>query len=478
MLVQFVGPVKDDWLAKLGATGATVLGYAAQNGYIVHAAGDALDRVTELVGSYPAVRAATPLRPSDKVERGARERPRGRPDRGRSPRRGRPRGRRDAGHEVAPELSAARVRTQFLELDAAEVAELAPTRPWWRSSRPGCRSCTTSGAPRSWPGISPGTRRAVRATRRGLPRRDSRPRSAFAIDVTDSGLDRGGTVPVHPDLLGRVELRPRLTADPDATDCGGHGTNVTSIAAGLGTAAGQDAAGLQARPRRGAFAQVGASKIFRCNGAPRLGQLRDAHVRRLGRRGAHLEQLLGHLELRRLPRRLAGLRRSRPRRLVRHARQPGDGRGLLRRQRRRRQRQPGRPEGRRGLRQHHLAGHREERDHGRRGRERARARARTAAASRTRAPTARATSSTSRPRTHQDGRMKPDLVAPARTSPAPRRSTAATPARGLQQDLRRQRLLLARVGHLAGRAARGGRGRAAPRLVRPDRERRSRPRRP
>ena len=71
VLVQFVGPVKGEWLAKLRATGATVLGYAAQNGYIVHAEGAALDRVTELVGSYPAVRAATALRPVDKVERGA-----------------------------------------------------------------------------------------------------------------------------------------------------------------------------------------------------------------------------------------------------------------------------------------------------------------------------------------------------------------------------------------------------------------------
>ena len=34
-----------------------MLGYAAQNSYIVHASGDALDRVTELVGAYPAVRA-------------------------------------------------------------------------------------------------------------------------------------------------------------------------------------------------------------------------------------------------------------------------------------------------------------------------------------------------------------------------------------------------------------------------------------
>src|SRR4051812_14417913 len=68
-LVQFGGPVREEWLVTLRATGAPVRGYGAQNGYIVPAAGDALDRVTELVGTYPAVRAATALRPSDKVER-------------------------------------------------------------------------------------------------------------------------------------------------------------------------------------------------------------------------------------------------------------------------------------------------------------------------------------------------------------------------------------------------------------------------
>jgi hypothetical protein len=125
LLVQFVGPVKDEWLAKLRATGATVLGYAAQNGYIVHAAGDALDRVTELVGAYPAVRAATALRPADKVERGAES---GRVAvqtvagaLGRDARAAAA----AAGRRLAGELSAAHVRTQFLDLSAAEVAELA-----------------------------------------------------------------------------------------------------------------------------------------------------------------------------------------------------------------------------------------------------------------------------------------------------------------------------------------------------------------
>ena len=89
----------------------------------------------------------------------------------------------------------------------------------------------------------------------------------FAIDVTDWGLDRGSPALVHPDLLGRVSYANDYTADPDATDCGGHGTNVASIAAGLGTAAGQDAAGYKHGLGVAPFAEVGASKIFRCTGA-------------------------------------------------------------------------------------------------------------------------------------------------------------------------------------------------------------------
>src|SRR4051812_6446187 len=125
VLVQFVGPVKEAWLAKLRATGATVLGYAAQNGYIVHATGDALDRVTDLVGSYPALRAATALRPADKVERGAESGrvavqtvagAAGADARAEAA---------DDGRKLAADLSAVHVHTQFLDLGAAEVADLA-----------------------------------------------------------------------------------------------------------------------------------------------------------------------------------------------------------------------------------------------------------------------------------------------------------------------------------------------------------------
>jgi subtilisin-like proprotein convertase family protein len=268
VLVQFVGPVKEAWLARLRATGGAVLGYAAQNGYLVHAAGDALDRVTELVGSDPTVRAATALRPADKVERGAEggrvavQTVVGAPGAD---------ARRDAdaaGTKLAAELSAAHVRTQFLELSAAEVADLA--------ADPAVVAIEPAGAPRlhdergaqivagnltgNTPS-GPGYEAWLTTKGFGAP-------FGFAIDVTDSGLDRGDTVVVHPDLLGRVGYAHDYTLDPDATDCGGHGTNVASIAAGLGTAAGQDAQGYKHGLGVAPFAEVGASKIFRCTGAP------------------------------------------------------------------------------------------------------------------------------------------------------------------------------------------------------------------
>ena len=161
----------------------------------------------------------------------------------------------------------ARVRTQFLDLSAAEVSALAadpavvaiepagvPELHDERSAQ--IVAGNLAGSAPSGPGYE-----AWLATKGfGAP-------FGFAIDVTDSGLDRGDTVLVHPDLLGRVGYAHDYTADPDATDCGGHGTNVTSIAAGLSTAAGQDAAGYRHGLGVAPYAQVGASKIFRCNGA-------------------------------------------------------------------------------------------------------------------------------------------------------------------------------------------------------------------
>ena len=269
VLVQFVGPVKEAWLARLRATGATVLGYAAQNGYLVHAAGDALDRVTELVGSDPTVRAATALRPADKVERGAEggrvavQTVAGAPGRD---------ARREAGaegRELAAALSAAHVRTQFLELSTAEVADLAADPSVVAIEPAGVPELHDERGAQIVAGNLTGNAPSGPGYEAWLATKGFGAPFGFAIDVTDSGLDRGDTVLVHPDLLGRVGYAHDYTLDPDATDCGGHGTNVASIAAGLGTAAGgQDAQGYKHGLGVAPYAQVGASKIFRCTGAP------------------------------------------------------------------------------------------------------------------------------------------------------------------------------------------------------------------
>ncbi len=67
-LVQFVGPPKPAWVDRLRATGARVVGYQAQNAYVAHAAGPAVERVAGLLGTDPAVRAVVPLEAADKVE--------------------------------------------------------------------------------------------------------------------------------------------------------------------------------------------------------------------------------------------------------------------------------------------------------------------------------------------------------------------------------------------------------------------------
>ncbi len=67
-LVQFVGPPKEAWLERLRDTGAQIVTYQAENAYVVHARGRAVDRVAALQGGYPAVRAVSVLTAADKLE--------------------------------------------------------------------------------------------------------------------------------------------------------------------------------------------------------------------------------------------------------------------------------------------------------------------------------------------------------------------------------------------------------------------------
>ena len=101
------------------------------------------------------------------------------------------------------------------------------------------------------------------------------------IDVTDSGLDKG-VLPApagsHPDFFvsGNASLASRLVymheataVDADNRDCDGHGTGVASLIAGYRTGTGaalEDAQGFNYGMGVNPFARIGSTKIFNCAG--------------------------------------------------------------------------------------------------------------------------------------------------------------------------------------------------------------------
>ena len=104
----------------------------------------------------------------------------------------------------------------------------------------------------------------------------------FAIDITDEGVDKGvQPVPAgsHPDFYrnGNPTLASRLSyaheasaSDANARDCGGHGTNVASIAAGFNNQTGaavEDAQGFNYGLGISPRSKLGATKVFNCAGS-------------------------------------------------------------------------------------------------------------------------------------------------------------------------------------------------------------------
>jgi subtilisin-like proprotein convertase family protein len=257
-LVQFVGPPKPAWTERLRATGGRVLTYQAQNAYVVYARGAAVGRLAGLVGSDGAVRAVTALGPADKVE-------------GRADGEARYGVTRVAGahRSLGPGTTIGALRTESAVLSLAQVDQLA--------ADPVVVSIERDAAP------APDDERAG-AVLAGLslPTYLGWHSGAFpgattasfdtTIDVTDSGLG-DGALPSLPDFheggapagIERVTFGgENKTNDPDLRDCAGHGTNVASAAAGYATTqdSGTYRLGLGVAP----FARLWISKIFDCEG--------------------------------------------------------------------------------------------------------------------------------------------------------------------------------------------------------------------
>jgi subtilisin-like proprotein convertase family protein len=287
VLVQFVGPIKDAWLERLRSTGARIVEYAAQDSYLLHARGAEVDRLAALVGTYPAVRAVTRVRAGDKVSdqlltAGGRQEVAVQtiagPD-GADARRAASAG----GRRMRIPSQVGARKTQFLSLTRAEIEALA--------ADPAVLAIVPSSKPRlmdesaaqivagnlGTTGIAPaGAGYLAWLATRGF----GVGTLGFAIDVTDEGVDNGATTnPAHPDFYvdgnsanaSRVAYQHDYTPDTSAMDCGGHGTNVASIAAGYNNqpnsaANYNDGAGYNYGLGVAPQVRIGSSKIFDCNG--------------------------------------------------------------------------------------------------------------------------------------------------------------------------------------------------------------------
>ncbi|HET8821756.1 MAG TPA: S8 family serine peptidase, partial [Thermoleophilaceae bacterium] len=286
-LVQFAGPVKDAWLERVRGAGVRVVAYSAQNSYVVHGGPGQLQRLGELAGRDAALRAAIPVEPKDKLDVGVATRGRqslavqtlsgqdGHAARAAVER---------LGRIVRASSSVGSLRTQFVQLDGADVPALAADPgvvaiepyvvPELRDER---AAQIVAGNLSGTSPTGPGYLSFLAGEGFGSATFD------FVIDVTDEGIDKGVLPPPagsHPDLFEsgsasnptRIAYQNDYTVDTNARDCGGHGTNVASIAAGYNNAAGatgttavEDTSGfnygLGVAPR----AKLGASKIFRCS---------------------------------------------------------------------------------------------------------------------------------------------------------------------------------------------------------------------
>jgi hypothetical protein len=285
-LVQFVGPVKDPWLERVEATGVEPVTYMAQNAYLVHGSAAELAALARAAGDDPAIRALVAYEAQDKLARGVAAKQGGATfevqtiagESGEPARRALGR----SGRELRPTARGGRLRTQFVAADAAAVRDLArdpavvsvlpyvePKLLDERAAQIVAGNLTASHQP-----TGPGYLAWLAGEGFGSGTFD------FAIDVTDEGVDTATLPGAHPDFYAggstanptRIAYKRNWTTDLDARDCGGHGTNVASIAAGFNDAAGTDNDtndaggfnyGLGIAPR----ARVGASKIFTCAGS-------------------------------------------------------------------------------------------------------------------------------------------------------------------------------------------------------------------
>ena len=306
-LVQFVGPVKRQWLDEMRGAGLEPVAYLPSNGYLVRAQSDAEGKVIRLSSAAQSrgedfVQWEGPFKDEYKIHPKLAAVMNDDPQAtvtvaiqivASSVRSSSGASRDDSSVRAARLLALSVLRDAYrvgqftnlrLSLPAGSVAKLAALpgvvniEPWSaprlldeRSAQILAANLTDDGKAARSPGYLS-----------WLAAHGFNSRFSFAIDVSDTGLDRGSTDPakLHPDFLdgagqSRVVYARDYTSDFDAGDIPGHGTLNMSVAAGWNTStdkAVKDADGFSFGIGVAPFALLGSSKIFQSDGGFGLSQ--------------------------------------------------------------------------------------------------------------------------------------------------------------------------------------------------------------
>ncbi|HVF89165.1 MAG TPA: S8 family serine peptidase [Blastocatellia bacterium] len=289
-LVQFVGPVKREWLDGLRAGGVEPIAYVPNNAYLVRAGYSATERFLKASrGGGDFIQWEGPFIDEYKIHPGLRplmnEEEGGDVTVAVQLARGREGSGSEADLEAAKRLASSLVGDSYEVLDftnlkmrvrARRIKELAALgnvvniEPWTapelydeRSSQIVAGELSADGKQARGPGYLAWLQAHGFAS--GFN---------FAIDITDTGMDRGSTAPdrLHPDFLdasgqSRVVYARDYTSELDAGDAGGHGTINMSIAGGANvSASARDSSGFNYGLGVAPFARLGSSRIFQSTG--------------------------------------------------------------------------------------------------------------------------------------------------------------------------------------------------------------------
>ncbi|MEW6129100.1 MAG: S8 family serine peptidase [Acidobacteriota bacterium] len=292
-LIQFAGPIKQDWLDRLQSTGVEIIGYVPNNAYLIRENADSSLLIASAINDFARRNQAFiqwegEFKSEYKIHPALVEK-------------------LNEAEELSISIQVARARDKSDAKDLKKIQKIAQSiifKPYAVLNLTNIKISVAANriaeiaALKNVVNIEGWTVPVLRDERAnqiitGRLKNDGKEpegpgymnwlqtnglasRFNFAIDVTDSGIDRGSTATanLHRDFLdaanqSRVIYAREYTNELDASDLAGHGTINLSIAGGYNTAtesAFRDSANYNYGLGIAPFASLGSSKIFKSDG--------------------------------------------------------------------------------------------------------------------------------------------------------------------------------------------------------------------